>query len=1457
MHAFQASAATQEKIMEILGNYGVGRIDDIPGSSLVQLRWVHHPILGFPRQPFKVWSIPHQDFRYQDLIEVINLMEVRQNSFIQTVDWTSQLADPRMYEVRMEARLFSGSFLRILAIDTSFNPIPGQELIFDFRDRELPRIGENIPCCFRAPGIIGLKVIGFRSSVRSIKGLSVQDLINSNSWKEVQRVGLPYFSGELNPPAYDNSPQGYLPNLLEGNEAARLRLELAASVTDQLPNPSGNPINWAPLDLSIYQDSIRKHNLQLITNCLENTKDEDISNLQSQYFEEFQVPGIRQDQDGAQAQDVADISVEVVSNTMMSVYGDSFFACGTGHGTMEFMRVRRKKRCVAPPGTLLDGFLMITNTFVLPSFLGPIKLELATLPQSMPIPPAVKNLGTKTQSHNRPAERDGHGSASVQLSWDWPPKEITLSYFIGGLIDNSEFSILNTKRKNDPGGFEPFLAARPSQSDLASDSTITIDDSQVFYTDTKVPIPLRDSKLNRFFVLATDWFGRLSDWRQSTYEAKAFPPQRPLVNSVQFILTNEETGGPLFDASLEIEFSWDWIDRSPDKIEFRGLFLPAFNAAPPVEAPDGFEIDNQHGTNPGPLIVSFDPATRRPAITSGHSGEVISKDPDPGPEAPDSFSEIKRYTLVVSGGQVEGGNVRPILLNFNDTDRLSFAVYVRGYEKVQPDTPAITDVNPNPSIVVEKAYIAEAVDPTPPPPPEGFNAVINWTALPDATGKARAKIEWDPSPGVKGYNIWQASETALLHFIEDEVVPDPVPDTSLTIRGNILRARLEGDILNEDFEILPGEDAERKENNKLNSLQAFAKVNSELIRKNSFEIEIPATSDNIFAFRISALKSNNKESEKSKAVFYAVPHRNEPGPPILVLRPSRNENPGVWILAAPSDNQVIRGYRIFRVRKHILTTEIGRMGPPKVKEDHEDWIPFQDILDRPDLSYLHAVINSLIREERRARDLNPDEQTNVQLYGRAFFDPVAISWFPYHYRVQAIGFEDLSLGEIGGISSPSVVQRTFLLPKEPPVLTGVEVKSGGQLIKKSAIPTSRPVALEPHPNRPWILAENYNDNAISIFEITENAQNLIQTITIGRKIRQFSINQHNDQLIVASGGNLLFLDAENNKLIHNLLLKRPISTFSISPLNNEILVSFQNAGHFIVINGNNFQQERRVNTFPRQTFLTIHQSLGKLYTAGPFSKTIKVFDLTTFELLEDLSLEFIPGEILVDDSFQKIMVENRRGRSIYVFDEAFQNVNEIKLRGRQRDAFFSENGLLYIVTSFRQLLAIDREDGVVKFRLPLNSNIFDVIVKEEKIFLSNYYRNTIDIMQFDKHNAVFLFTTDLPVRTTPKGSARIDLTALELNPDTGRYQRLQPILSFDPVAVEEGALLKPFFSNSEMTLPAEAEMSRTAPDDARLVTYSIRLDTADLKDKRLAVTVTDPDNRVHEEQFQKYHNESY
>jgi hypothetical protein len=919
----------------------------------VALRWVHSPFTGFPRQPFKVYR-REPEYGFESLCD----HDINVQGF-GTVGWDQQ----SMYMVRFEAEPDPGETLVADALDEMGQIIPGQRIVFSHG------IAEN--GIFRCPHIAALQAIG-QGVIRNVEGINQYDLVNATNWELIDTVGLPFESGQIASEVYDSEPQGFEPAGMSGFEAATVRLDIAIALHQDIPptRVTGIPTpQWPPPDQKGFLEMLCASDrsiLEVIRDCLESTYPASSNWLQWSYKHEASLEGVRQADipDAEPGKDEALLSLPVVGTTLLAVSSENYAAVALGYGTHDFppqIAGYDFSGYRMPPNTVLTPFdYMVTAPLDIP-WDWEQKSELAALAWGRP--PAEPPVALTADRHHqgRPVTADAPASEAVRVAWELA--SFPQAYAVVRSRQPGHSEVLNSRRplaEEYPVSYEPYVPIYPTFEEGAP-----VADHKAAFADPVLPLPITGSQEITYLLAGTDVFGRWSDFRQVRYTAEALAIIRPGLHSAALEHGAErEAGTRRMAARIEIEFSWDWSDRSLDHIEFTGGFYePEAERVPEYDR--GFALE-QDEVNPSKLVVDFQ-TPENPVVLSPHhlySGvEVLEVESDPpGPPDPDR----RRYRLTVAG----------LICDYTSAQQVAYAVYARAAELIRPQELS-ERVGP------VKAFHFDPLSPDAP----GLPDTLQWAALPDATGRARGLLRWDPVPHAAGYVVWEATEATLWR-----AMGSPMPPTSngisLLRRADAIREKFTEPGMHED------------------SMLAFSRLNTDLLRTNQVEVVLPGAANTVYAYRVSSVSGTGVESPRSMDVaLFAVPHRNQPGQPRLILRPIRptvGHPSGIQVIALPGLGAVPAGYRVFRVRNPALIADVGGKGPPVIAADDSHWAP--------------KAIKSL-------DGLTED--------GQAILDPVPPSWYPYYYQIVAVGQDDPDEGEHGGESLPSAVQAIFLPPLDP------------------------------------------------------------------------------------------------------------------------------------------------------------------------------------------------------------------------------------------------------------------------------------------------------------------------------------------------------------------------------------------------------------------------------------------
>ncbi len=930
-------------------------------SLAISLRWALNPSVGFPRAPFRVWR------------------RLRKEDPSTPVTGSAPISGPRtvglsaqVLEVRFDATPAPGRVVVVEAVGFNGHVLPGQRLIF----------GSAGAGRFRAAGISALKVSD-GGQITNVLGLPQTDYANLPDWTLVEAVGFPFAKGEIGPPDYDPVPQGRAAPSLDGIDAALRRLTAGQLIQLDPPAPGGGlgaPV-WPFPDPATFLDVLRKGPLPTVADCLTTSRDDDLSRIQALHRPTHTLAGMHQPGISSPS-GTADLSLKTTQYIGLAV-NDNPVALGLGFGTFDVAPVRGwgiKEQL--PAGTFLASTDWMVTAEV--TFWFGLTLDLAAIGVLQAPPTALTQLQAAQTFANRPPTRDSTGSASVLLSW--APTRDPIG--AGILLQRAGADeVVNVKRPAGSGGFQPYLMPHrfgPDGEPLPGE--------RPGVTMPEEPAPVSGSAATTYAAAALDVHGRWGPWALTTHALVAAPVQKPVLNDVRIDLpaplpTAVPPGGPVVPAAtLTIEVSWDWADRSPERIEVSGRFVPL---GPPPVSVTGCQVDSAGPVGAFAVTIGFDSAgaptvrvpTAPPAPPAGsvavaQSATVIEvvdpqSAPGSGPPPGSAASQVRRYRLRL-----------PVRLDFSGTSQLGYAVSARAAELVRPSElsgptePRATTVS----------------DPFPAPAPVLPPVTVLWTAQPDAAGRARTVLSWPAVPGASGYIVWEATETALY-----DAVAGIAPPTGQSIRARAadLKARILAD--------------------QAGSLSTFSRLNERPQTATSVELELPGSADTLFVYRLSSISSQNMESARSTdVVMVGVPRLETPGTPSLEVRHDPDSGL-VELVVVPGTGLAPDRLAVHRVRTPLLAEVVDTMGPPR---------------STLAVSALTTVpVPSLGGAPPRI--------------GFRLTDPVTPDWRPYVYRVVALGRDLPADGIRSGRSPASGAVAVVVPPPMPPALTGLSVARNG------------------------------------------------------------------------------------------------------------------------------------------------------------------------------------------------------------------------------------------------------------------------------------------------------------------------------------------------------------------------------------------------------------------------------
>jgi hypothetical protein len=978
----------------------------------VDLRWVTLPELGFPREPFRVWRRARVNIPANDIQTLVGAPT--------QIDGASDLPFPAasagtIYMAAFEAAPTTGGVLVIAPYDLRGMTIPG--LLFEATYAQAS--------LFICPGMAGLRVVG-EGTMSIVLGVDQQSYANLPDWEIIQVVGLPTQPADNLGAAYaSGEKQGFDIAATTGVIAAEERMALShffqaappASSDPTFPVPA-----WPKSNPTQYIKNLRSGTnlFPMIVKCLQNTNDANPAQMQSNYLETVNnLDGIIQANIPGQTPDPAQtttVDIPVVGLSMMSVSTDSDAALALGYGTVDIPLLDAIAEVLAyyasigtnPGASTLDAAIakvmiaeslipydyMVTGQFVLP--FG-VTLQMAALSQpALPVQPITGFNAALLNSH-AVLTRDTGAEVAVELTWDEGLDPQAAGLLVSRSANQSEY--LNTARPTAVGGYDPYLGLPPGTPPANADPQDLLPNLQ----DAAGTAPVQGSATTQYMAAGIDVFARWSPWTETDITLNASSVTVPGLNKVSWIAGTLPASGTKVPYSLQMEVLWNWADRSPGEIAISGNFVPIGTGLGPTAYLTGLGMNNDLAAGP-PLVLSWDysgfdpttvaPGTILPTVDAAHPGSTVTLLNDVSGVA---NNQVMHYQVTVPG----------FTLDYAGSDQIALALYATATERVRPgywSSPIDPNAPPSPPAPAPTWIGRVATANNPLPPTISFNPPeISWTALPDAYSLAHGVLTWSGGGPVAGYMVWEATESGLLGLLS---APDPAPTDSLVTRGTALKTLIA--------------------NNFNASLQGFTRLNTDPITETSYEVEIPGNSAVLYVYMVSAVSTQGVESQRTAAnspiAVFGVPQRVVPGQPRMRLRGSDAGNTnGIQVIALAIEGDVLEGrvivagYRVFRCRSAALSADAGLMGPPVFLENDPGWTPYSEM---PLWGGTTAT-------------------------GFAIVDTTATpSWYPWYYRVQAIGVQDLTNGMYSGKSLPSQVQSAYNEPPDAPLIGNPALTQG-------------------------------------------------------------------------------------------------------------------------------------------------------------------------------------------------------------------------------------------------------------------------------------------------------------------------------------------------------------------------------------------------------------------------------
>lgn len=995
-----------------------------PAAAPVALRWSLNPRYGIPRKVFSVYRRLRRGGDLSTYGHTLALANVALNDAVR-IEWNN--VEYALLAVRVKPTV--GGSVTLTPIDVDDQPIPGQAVTVTLETWVV----------FRASGIAALRSAGAGTLV-SAQGITLDAAANAMDWgAPIQKVGIPFLSTEITAAHYEiGVNQGFTSApLMSGHDFALRRLQLAEAMHLPYPALAGAALPaWGFPDETAFLQKLRttvgpdRSLLHAMAECLKQTDDADISKQQRHYIESRSLSGIAQV--GQSPVGTLGAELPIPGLVQAAVASDGPTALALGFGTLDVTPTNSAATTYSTMATVPGGVVwppgwahlayeyMVTVevrlSYRYPLLIGPVTtttLELAAISYHWDKPADPTGLAIERVALEPPPGLDLPRPEPRSVSWKPPARPVSYAVAARRPGVDTQARLLNTSR-GSMGGYIP-LRPEPAAKEDGSPAV----DARLKLLDRFGTQPLNNNQLTRYSVIALDHFGRWSNWLSADYTSVESPMQAPGLPQVHFepsgLLSPHVLGGTLY-----IDFSWDWRGRSCASVWIHGHFYA--------------------GTDPGPASGFSRDSTQAPGaeIEIAFTNEVPQV--VPGPFGTDVG------VVALAGDDPNLRRYRVTVLNARATfsagqGQLRFAAFAQGRELVRP--------NDIPDFVGPRSI--PVADPTAPvvtvAPP-----FMDWTSLPDVSGKARFKLDWLPVDGAVGYTVWTTNESAL----HQALGLDP-PDLSIEPlqRTVPLRAML-------DDPAAHGTTADA-------IASAFTRINGAPQPGTSRTVELPGDAAVLSLYRISAVSAQAIESPPAPGAFIVgVPRPVVPPAPRLLGRVSEQPGQeGAQLTVVPGEGVSPQRLRVFRVRRPELARELGTMGPPLVELDVTAWAPVEvPLVARPDP--LHPPLNGL-----------------------RWIDPVPPSWFPYCYRVQAragLGQPNLDNGRLPGTSAPSTALELRRPPPGPPSLQSPSVVSAAQSAHAYTLSASVPSRRSPYGPARIELLERADDGTVTLLAAGDTDQ---------------------------------------------------------------------------------------------------------------------------------------------------------------------------------------------------------------------------------------------------------------------------------------------------------------------------------------------------------------------------------
>jgi hypothetical protein len=855
--------------------------------KLLHLRWMIHPALGMPTEPFIVWR--RLKSNSGPVIKVLNF-KVTAEAYLfgsKCVSWT----DGSMMRVEVEIQSNAGGSMMAFAGSATFGSMtqfigvpPGSSTL-----------------TIDAPEIDGL-ILQNDMNVTKVSGIPTDWLAQAAGWTKLEIVGLPVDKAQWANVGKHSMDQGMIGALADPGVAAMQRLSRGGPQVGWQPIlPTGEPVPaWAAPNHPLLIAEVRNSVLSQLRPVMKLAPDQQINQMVSETT-------VLENSAGQQMPDQEDnkTNASPLALTLLSAATDPWYSLVLGFGT-----AYDASAGVEGVAEALMYDYMITARWekgLDGSSASPWEMAaLVPTPTAAVACPTPANLSASLMGYQRPPKRDDDWKCSVLTKWDrFVDNEIfrprTYAFVRVGLNPVEPTKTLMRPRQS--GGLRYLVINGVLADQLPGDWW------QLGAVERELLIPSALTKrTNRYGVCQQDIYGQWSPWAATDVTV-----HEPAVDDVRIVSATLRPSLPaspnsaICPATLEIEFLWDWRIRQPELIRFVGKLYPAAkHGDPPPNLLRPTVLQRDLNGNGSMLVMHFPNDT-----------------PDPIPNVtitPLSANGEESFTTF--GDLTQGGLARryrvtltDFSLDFSNTAHVGLALWAQGKEHIAPQRDGDWSNRWDQSLgqKVENPTIISTSDPR---PPKIFPDVVQLASLPDSNGECHARLTWNPgnpSTNATGYFIYESTESKILRLLNKS---EPPQDMSLSLRLTAIK--------------------EHFHNHAAQCREAFTRRNSQPIAATSADVTLPKGTTSIHVYVILGINAAQVESDwptgndaEDHLQAFAAPRIAKPAPPTIEAQAIFT--PPIYqarLKISTRPGPRVKTVELFRVRVDDAAKELESMGPP-------------------------------------------------------------------------------------------------------------------------------------------------------------------------------------------------------------------------------------------------------------------------------------------------------------------------------------------------------------------------------------------------------------------------------------------------------------------------------------------------------------------------------------------------